>query len=69
MQSTALVIYYLVPLTKNIGNEKEIPMTFTANTDWSGSVNLIDFFSVALIKFEKSFLQIPSLLSWRKSTA
>lgn len=44
-------------------------MTLNANKDWSGSVNLIDFFFVTLITFEKSFLQIRSLLSWRKTTA
>lgn len=36
-------------------------MTFIANKDWIGSVNLIDFFLVALITLEKSLLQILSL--------
>lgn len=69
MQGTALVSYYLAPLTKNISNKKQITMTLIANKDWRDSVNFIDIFSVALIKFEKYFMQIRSLLRQRKGTA
>lgn len=67
MQHTAVVIYCLAPPTENTGKEKEIPMTLTASKDWSGSVNVIDFFLSCIDQIWKIFsTNNPVYLSGRK---